>query len=224
MKRIFLLTATLILPLWIFTIINAQAQPNKEQILQACAGNQMQTLPMPFSDVPANHWAYDHVMKMYYCGVYRGDIAAAELQRLQAQNSNNREIALNTLLSAPETVEIAGRQYSLETFLWRDFMPPASAENSQMLASIKIIANDNQPFPNNLNAGQMWVVAENGEVWQTTLVDEGATSASNQIERMARNGPNWETGTSVDVIIQLTDSQNQTYLIRAPQQTIIKTQ
>ncbi|MGL5058672.1 MAG: S-layer protein [Microcoleus sp.] len=48
-----------------------QAQPNREQILNACVQNRAETLPNPFSDVPSNHWAYKAVLTMYYCGAYR---------------------------------------------------------------------------------------------------------------------------------------------------------
>ena len=48
-----------------------QVQPTREQILNACVQNQVETLPNPFSDVPSNHWAYKAVLTMYYCGAYR---------------------------------------------------------------------------------------------------------------------------------------------------------
>ncbi|MEG4394306.1 S-layer protein [Microcoleus sp. BROC3] len=48
-----------------------QVQPAREQILNACVQNQVETLPNPFTDVPSNHWAYKAVLTMYYCGAYR---------------------------------------------------------------------------------------------------------------------------------------------------------
>ena len=48
-----------------------QVQPTREQILNACVQNQVETLPNPFTDVPSNHWAYKAVLTMYYCGAYR---------------------------------------------------------------------------------------------------------------------------------------------------------
>ncbi|MEG4035702.1 S-layer protein [Microcoleus sp. S36b_A4] len=48
-----------------------QVQPTREQVLDACIQNQVETLPNPFTDVPSNHWAYKAVLTMYYCGAYR---------------------------------------------------------------------------------------------------------------------------------------------------------
>lgn len=46
--------------------VKAQEQINDEsqkltQIQNACINNQAETLPNPFSDVPANHWAFKAV-------------------------------------------------------------------------------------------------------------------------------------------------------------------
>jgi hypothetical protein len=48
-----------------------QVQPTREEVLNACVQNQVETLPNPFTDVPSNHWAYKAVLTMYYCGAYR---------------------------------------------------------------------------------------------------------------------------------------------------------
>ncbi|WP_219898448.1 hypothetical protein [Phormidesmis priestleyi] len=46
----------------------APAQLTTRQILEACVQNRAETLPNPFSDVPANHWAFKAVLTMHYCG------------------------------------------------------------------------------------------------------------------------------------------------------------
>lgn len=48
-----------------------QAQVSSEQLKNACIQNQAETLPVPFSDVPPNHWAFKAVMTMHYCGAFR---------------------------------------------------------------------------------------------------------------------------------------------------------
>lgn len=49
----------------------AQAQTNQRQILEACVQNRAEMLPNPFSDVPADHWAFKAVLTMHYCGAFR---------------------------------------------------------------------------------------------------------------------------------------------------------
>lgn len=53
--------------------ITAQAErtPTYQQILNACAQNQAETLPNPFTDVPRQHWAFKAVVTLYYCGANR---------------------------------------------------------------------------------------------------------------------------------------------------------
>ncbi len=236
MKPTFLAIAAFLLPLWIAAPLPvraeqslvAQARPTLEQVLQACANDQMRSLPMPFSDVPAGHWAYDSVMKLYYCGPVRGPIAAAELERLQRQSSQPDDIAvlpeMNALLSAPETVEIDGRQYVLETYLWRDFMPISPPGGKPLMASIRVTATDERAFPATLKVDRVWVVSDAQQVWETDLGGEARQPTANQLETIARNGPKWEPGTTVDVIIRLIDSDNRSYLLRASGQQIVRTQ
>lgn len=68
-----------------------EATPTSEQVLQACAQDQAQTLPSPYTDVPQDHWAYKAVLSMYYCGAYRGQIPPEQFQRrLQEQRRSNQ--------------------------------------------------------------------------------------------------------------------------------------
>ncbi|MCT7952326.1 hypothetical protein NG798_21250 [Ancylothrix sp. C2] len=219
MKLKHLLTGTLLLTLLLTPPANAQSQPTIEQILQACAYQQTQTLPMPFTDIPDNHWAREAVINMYYCGGVRGPIAEAELRRVQQQTSVN----IKTLLSAPTTLKIDNRQYNLETYLWRDFMPMTPPDGTPLIASLRLSAADGKIVPNSLNANRIWLI-ENGQIlWETNLADENRQPPSNQIKRIARNGPNLQPGTAVDIVVQVTDNKNQTYFIKASKQIIQRT-
>jgi hypothetical protein len=66
-----------------------QAQPTREQILNACVQNREETLPNPFTDVPSNHWAYKAVLTMYYCGAYREATPPALIQELLESTQTN---------------------------------------------------------------------------------------------------------------------------------------
>ncbi len=62
----------------------------REQILQACAANQADTLPSPFSDVVPTDWAYKAVLTLYYCGAYRGAISPEAFQRYLEQQQGSQ--------------------------------------------------------------------------------------------------------------------------------------
>ncbi|MEN9219026.1 MAG: hypothetical protein Q6J33_08480 [Gloeomargarita sp. DG_2_bins_126] len=46
-------------------------------VRQACATRRLLELPIPFADVPPDHWAFEAVMSLYYCGADRGGIPPA---------------------------------------------------------------------------------------------------------------------------------------------------
>jgi hypothetical protein len=67
------------------TIAQAQAEPTARQILETCLQNRAETLPNPFTDVPANHWAFKAVLTMHYCGAYRQATPSSLIEQLTNQ-------------------------------------------------------------------------------------------------------------------------------------------
>ncbi|GAB1545581.1 hypothetical protein NUACC21_82570 [Scytonema sp. NUACC21] len=72
--------------------VNAQELPTAKQtqtsqVLEACTRNQAETLPIPFSDVSPDHWAFKAVMTMHYCGAFRQATPPALLQQTQPTQS-----------------------------------------------------------------------------------------------------------------------------------------
>lgn len=65
-------------------------QLTTEQILQACAANQADTLPSPFPDVVPTDWAYKAVLTLYYCGAYRGGIPPETFRRYLEQQRGSQ--------------------------------------------------------------------------------------------------------------------------------------
>ena len=132
---------------------------------------------------------------------------------------------IDTLLSSPEQVEINSRRYTLETYLWRDFMPSTPPDGKPLIALIRVIAIDLLPFPSTLDANRLWVI--NGqEVWETEFSDEEIPTNPNrkhQLEKIARNGPKWGPGIYVDVVVRIIDYKNKTYLLKALNQYIGRT-
>jgi hypothetical protein len=127
------------------------------------------------------------------------------------------------LTSAPEQIEIKGREYTLEAFLWRDYMPNSPPDGKPLVASIRITANDSLNFPASVNAGKLWVIKNSGEIWQTAFTSEQPTPPNNcQLEKIAREGPKWDPNTRADVVVRVTCEGN-TYLLRAANQTIKQT-
>lgn len=135
------------------------------------------------------------------------------------------KLEIETLLSAPEEIEIDGRKYILETFLWRDFMPVCPPDGHQLIALIWVTAVDSLPFPATIDATKLYVI--NGEeIWETKFTDEERPQNPNRkhkLEKVAREGPKWGPGIYVDVIVRIINGRRNFYLLRASNQYISRT-
>jgi hypothetical protein len=74
--------------------------PKSTQVQNACISNQAETLPNPFSDVPADHWAFKAVMTMHYCGAFRKAAPPALFEQIQHNQSPQ---PINPKESSPST-------------------------------------------------------------------------------------------------------------------------
>jgi hypothetical protein len=150
-------------------------------------------------------------------------MAALCLFAVSCQSPVTPSLPLNDLLTAPMTVEINSCQFTLETSLWRDFMPGSnSPEGSLLIAIAYLTAADGQVFPAEIDADRIWVV--NGkEVWETTFTAEARPRDSlhlNQLQKSAGGGPRWDIGAQVEVIIRVTAPMAPPRLLRATKQAI----
>ena len=133
-------------------------------------------------------------------------------------------IPAESLLRAPEDVEIDGRVFVLETYLWRDFMPLSPPDGKPLIASVWVTAVDLVDFPPSVTSDRIWIVKE-VETWEAGFSDEKRSQRPDrrhQLELVARNGPKLETGIEVDVVVRLKDGDE--YLLRASQQVIHRTE
>ncbi len=135
-------------------------------------------------------------------------------------------IPAESLLRAPEDVEIDGRVFVLETYLWRDFMPISPPDGKPLIASVQVTALDMMGFPPSVTSDRIWIVKE-VETWEAGFSDEERPQrpdGRHQLELIARHGPKLETGIEVDVVVRLKDGDDNEYLLRASQQVIHRTQ
>lgn len=160
-----------------------------------------------FSDVSKNHWAYNAVKKLS-----------------SSQSSNQMSLPANNVEGIPTQITIEGRTYSMKSYIWRDFMPISPSSGKGMIASIRLIAQDDNPIPSNLVPDKLWIINPNqDEVWETAFSDEPRFSPGT-VEIVARGGPKWEPGIMVDVVIRIPSNDNgDTYFLRLPNQTIQRT-
>lgn len=127
---------------------------------------------------------------------------------------------LAALRSAPSSVKVGATTLVLSADLWRDFMPPVPAEGRPLTAVISVASSDSS-VPPGVDLEAAWVV-NGAEVWQPVLeFDPLVDPYPNTILKFGRNGPKWDPGTVVDVIVRVRDSSNRSYLIRSAGEVVI---
>lgn len=128
------------------------------------------------------------------------------------------------LLAAPLSVVVEGVTLRLEAFLWRDYMPISPPGGKPLMASIKLLVADAgaKSFPDGVDAERVWLV-RGEEVWTGTFLVEERPDEPGMKEKIFRDGPLWEPGEEVDVIVEVRGRTGATRLLRAPKVRIIKT-
>jgi|ERR1043166_241463 hypothetical protein len=150
-----------------------------------------------------------------------------------SQTKENLSVSIKDLRSAPTEVVLDGRSLKLSTFPWRDFMPSTfpSPNGSPMMVVLKVATVDKKTFPSEVRVDGAWVLFGD-EVWEVSDLRQRVQgqppdkdtwincSDSPVCETTARNGPKWGPGVYVDVVVRLSDSAGQHYLLQAPKQYV----
>lgn len=135
-----------------------------------------------------------------------------------------KEIPLETLLAAPETLSVAGQNIFLTTELWRDFMPISPPDGKPLIAIAYIGTTDSTDISTEIDSDAIYVIKGN-EIWRAYLHNEDYPSFQNppcRLIKVARDGPKWQTQILVDVVVNVT-YRNNNYLLKAKDQFIGET-
>jgi hypothetical protein len=132
-------------------------------------------------------------------------------------NKQTHTISIQKLQSAPDTVTINDRPYVLDVYLWRDFMPVTPPEGKPLQASVKIVPVDTGYVEPNLDANEIWII--HGEkAWAHSLENVGKPGNLQKrkiLEKAAHDGPKWEPGIKTTVIVRITDTEGNAYLLKS---------
>jgi hypothetical protein len=111
----------------------------------------------------------------------------------------------------------------LESDLWRDFQPSSPPNGKPLIALVRVRATGGAPILPSVRVVGLWVV--NGtDVWTATPREEQQRDpGASTFEVVAREGPKWGPGITVDVIAGLRDGAGAVSLLRAPAQRIKRT-
>ena len=133
------------------------------------------------------------------------------------------EPASGTPRGAAEVATVGGVPYALETYVWRDYMPVAPP--SGLLAVVRVVARDSSAVPASFHVDSVWIThRDRGDVWATVPTDDRpALPGWPYYEVVARNGPSWEPGGRVDVVVRLRTAPGRAVLLLVRDQLINQT-
>jgi len=132
-------------------------------------------------------------------------------------------VSLQDLQTASERIEINGTEYTLETYLQRDFFPPSPPDGRPLVALVKVKAPRETAISSKIDATRLWVV-KGIEIWETELASREGSTIGDTLEKVGWDGPKWEPGISVDVVVRIVDLKSgKNYLLKASNQAIHRT-
>jgi hypothetical protein len=133
--------------------------------------------PTTLKDLPKQHWAKRSVQHLSECS----------------------EPNLQQLKQMPTEVQITGRRYRLEAYVWQDFMPSVSPTRKPMMASLKVQAFAGQ-VPAALTVDRFWII-QGSQQWPEKVTE--TRRQDGMLEIVSRTGPQWQPGSEVEAIVQL---------------------
>lgn len=128
---------------------------------------------------------------------------------------------ISELVNAPVQIRVAGVDLTLETYLYRDFAPITVPNGQPMIAAVRVKAADGASLPTGLEAEVLHVLYGE-EVWAVAPLEEHPSTDPGVLEVVARNGPKWGPGVTVDVVLRLRHGGT-TLLLKAAAQQIHRT-
>ena len=116
---------------------------------------------------------------------------------------------------ALEQIYVDGHAYTLQVDLYRDLMPgPAPTPKRGVGGTIFLRPDAESDAPRGMRSEKAWLV--NGtDVWETVPqpLQTFAVDRQHHLSLSVRDGPTWDAGSKVDVVLQFTTASG-TYFIK----------
>ena len=129
--------------------------------------------------------------------------------------SDDPDLLSSLYSKADDTLRIETRKYFLNSYLYRDFMPSVPIrEKSPLIAVIQLIDLDSTKIPTDLSISKLYVIKGN-LIWISNPIEINKTYSDYKIEKVSNNGPEWDTGIYVDIVVEISNikTNNKSLLI-----------
>jgi hypothetical protein len=138
------------------------------------------------------------------------------------------EALLNKLYSiSVDTLTVQTQNLILETYLSRDFFPGIGIgkKSPPLIADIYLVNIDSIAIASYLDIKKLYIIQDQ-LIWESTPIDGVQPNVPNfKLNKLSKDGPDWDTGIHVDAIIMIVNSlTKEEYYIIARNQNIIRTE
>jgi len=119
---------------------------------------------------------------------------------------NDSDLVEHLLSNAMDTLVIDNQKLILETELYRDFFPgePYNS-NTRLVASVYIVNTDSSTITSEFTVSKLYIINQN-DVWISQPEDHNDNNPlTYKFYLLSKNGPEWETGITVNVIASITN-------------------
>lgn len=123
--------------------------------------------------------------------------------------------------AAPGRIVLAGIPLTLDTYLWRDFMPISPPDGRPMTARFRVHSADGSPLPAGLTIESASVYYRHAR-W-LSFPERVVTNDSTLADAVSRGGPKWGPGVTVDVVITVSLGGRQQAMLSARDQLVRRT-
>jgi len=124
--------------------------------------------------------------------------------------------------SALEHIYVDGHAYTLQADLYRDLMPgPALTPKRGVGGTIFLTPDSESDPPVGMRADKAWLV-NGSEVWETVPqpLQTFAVDRQHHLSLSVRDGPTWDAGAKVDVVLQFSTSSGTYFILHRGAQVI----
>jgi hypothetical protein len=132
---------------------------------------------------------------------------------------DDSELLEKIYLNAQDSIEIDGQSLILETELYRDFFPGVPDRNTRLMAPLFIVNTDSSLITKKFEIKTLYVINKE-QIWiSSPHPDDKNTTPMFKVFGISKDGPEWETGIYVDVIVTIEDliTSKVNYLIASHQ-------
>jgi hypothetical protein len=120
-------------------------------------------------------------------------------------------LTLDELLGAPDSLRVEGTTLSTDIFVWRAYDVNTS---TGIITAVYLNGSPLGTLPSSVGDVYVWLI-RGSEVWSKTMTFKWLEAGrSNAYEFMTEDGPRWDTGILIDVVIGARTSPTSVSLVR----------